>query len=182
MAFTIQDTEGTVDAANAYIDVAALRAYALDRGVDLTATLDPALQVAIVKATDFLDTAFQFVGRQRRVEQGTAWPRRDISTVYHAGLPAALLRACSQLALKAAQGTALSTDPTIDPSGYAVSELTTKVGPIEKSTKFAVPAGGVPGTSGSALSKRFPDVELGLRQAGLLSGTGGSGSGRLSRA
>lgn len=173
MAFTLQNDDGTIDDANAYASPAELRAYALDRGVDLTARSDDDLQVAVVKATDFLDSAFQFVGRQKRDAQGTSWPRLGITTSSQRGLPAALVKACMQLALRAAQGTALTADTTVDPSGQVVSATSVKVGPIEKSTQFAVSSGGGLGVSSSALSRRFPDVELGLRRAGLLGSANG---------
>ncbi len=183
MAFTLQNSDGTVSNANAYVSPADLRSFALERGVDLTSTLDAALEVAIIKATDFLDAAYSFVGHPKNDDQGTAWPRLGITYTNQRGLPAALLKACKQLALRAAQGTSLSVDPTVDPSGQTVSASTVKVGPIEKSTQFATPSGGVQGVSSGALSRRFPDVELGLRQAKLLGGnSGGVTIGQLQRA
>lgn len=181
MALLTQTPDGLVDYANGYTTVAALRAYASDRGVDLASSTDEALGVAIIAATDFIDAAYSFIGRPRRREQGTAWPRTDIPNLFLYGLPVPLVKACHQLALRVARGTPLSVDPTVDPTGQAVSELTVKVGPIEKSTKFAVSGGGPTSVPSVALSARFPEVELGLRRAGLLVGSGGAGSGSVKR-
>lgn len=175
MAFTPQNNDGTVEGANAYHDVAYLRAYALDRGIDLTAAGDPALQVAIVKATDYLDAAFSFVGHRLYRLQGTEWPRGQLTDYWLRGLPQPLLEACCSLAIRANAGKVLMPDPTFDPSGQVVSELSVKVGPIEKSTKFAQGTGG---TSSRAFLPKYPDVEMALRSAGLI---GGGTGGQLSR-
>lgn len=183
MAFTVQNPEGTVENANAYTDPDALKVFALDRGSELVIQTDEELQVAIILATDFLDSAFQFVGTPKGLTQGTAFPRVSVPSASHRGLPPALIKACMQLALRAANGLPLMSDPVVDPSGQTVSALTVKVGPIEKSTTFAAAPGGAQGVSASQLSRRFPDVELGLRQAGLLGGaSSGNGVGRLARA
>jgi hypothetical protein len=174
MAFLVQVADGSVENANAYIDVAALRAYALDRGVNLSATSDDDLKVAIIKASDFLDSAYSFTGLPVYTTQGTAWPRSILPLALR-GLPPILIKACCSLALRAAQNIALHVDPTVDPSGLAVSSTTKKVGPIETTTAFFAPSGG---TSGK-LSNRFPDVELMLRRAGLLYSAQG---GAISRA
>lgn len=170
MAFTVQNADGTVVDANAYVSVEELRSFASTRGIDLAAMTDPVLEVAIVKATDFLDAAFQYIGHAKYDDQGTAWPRLGILYTDQRGLPRPLKKACAQLALRSAQGVALTVDPTVDPSGQVVAASTVKVGPIEKSTQFAVASGGAQSTASGALAKRFPDVELLLRQARLLGG------------
>lgn len=171
MALSVQTPDGIVEGANGYVDVARLRAFALGRGVDLTAKTDDELEVAIVQATDFMDAAYSFVGYQARIEQGTAWPRRSVPLIRYLGLPLPILDACCRLAMRAAQGTALTSDPTLDPSGLTVSAKTDKVGPIESTVSYFGPLGDASGS----LSKRFPDVEAALSRAGvLLSRSGGT--------
>lgn len=165
MAFSVQTNDGSVDNANAYISAATLRSYAADRGVGLTGRADAALEVDIVKATDFLDSAFKFVGLMRRDNQGTQWPRFGYAyRTGREGLPRPLLDACSKLALRVAQGISLNVDPTVDPSGLQVSSKTNKVGPLETTVAYFAPTGG----ASSQLFRRFPDVETGLRAAMLL--------------
>lgn len=170
MAFTLQVDDGSVENANAYVSVQALRDYALDRGVGLASTTDADLEVAIVKATDFLDSAYSFIGRPYHPDQGTAFPRNGVRLQAQRGLPRALTSACCKLAMRVAQGKPLVVDPTVDPSGLTVSSKSTEVGPVKTSVAFFAPPGG----QSDSLSKRFPDVTLTLRQAGLLgSGYGG---------
>lgn len=171
MAFTPQNADGTVDFANAYVDVAALRSYWDDRGVDLTAKTDAELQVAIIKATDYLDGRYTWVGYQLRKDQGTQWPRGGLPTSFLRGLPLALRNACCLMAQRALAGKPLMPDPTFDPSGQKVTESSKEVGPIKVSTKFAEATGGSPGASTPA----YPEVDLMLKAAGLTV-SGGSGS------
>lgn len=163
MALLVQNPEGLIEHANGYTTVAAVRAYALDRGDDLTAINDTDLGAAIVRATDFMDAAFTYIGTQKNIDQGTQWPRSYTHSRY-AGLPRPILDACCKLAARAARGTSLFVDPTVDPSGQNVSSKTTKVGPIETSVAFFGP----PGDAAKTMSQRFPEVEAALRAAGLL--------------
>lgn len=171
MAFTPQNADGTVDFANAYVDVAAVKTYWSDRGIDLSTKTDQELQVAIVQATTYLDSRYTFVGYQLRKDQGTQWPRGGLPTSFLRGLPWALQNATCQLAQRALSGKPLMPDPTYDPSGQKVSESTKKVGPIEVSLKFAEAVPGSPGAS----TPSYPEVDLMLKSAGLVV-TGGSGS------
>lgn len=163
MALLVQDPDGLVNAANGYVTVATVRAHALDRGVNLSAFANPAMEVAIVQATDFMDAAFSYIGTQKNVDQGTQWPRSYTHSRY-AKLPKPILDACCKLASRAVRGTLLTVDPSVDPSGQDVSSKTTKVGPIETSVEFFGP----PGDASASMSKRFPEVEASLRMAGLL--------------
>lgn len=168
MAFTPQNEDGTVEGANAYIDVAALRAYWDDRGVDLSAYSDDQAEVAIIKATDYLDARYKWVGYQLYRLQGTQWPRGGVTTFLR-GLPPALKNATCMMAQRAFTK-ALMPDPTYDPSGQKVTESTKKVGPIEVSLKYS------DGGNSNAASKtpEYPEVTLMLQAAGLV-GSGVSG-------
>lgn len=170
MAFMPQNADGTVDGANAYVGVAALRDYWADRGVDLTAKTDTELEVAIVKATDYLDARYTYVGYQLRRLQGTQWPRGGLPTSFLRGLPSALQNACCMLAQRALSGKPLMPDPKADPSGQKITETKVKVGPIETQKKFAEPTGSNP----NSVAPSYPEVDLMLRAAGLTM-SGGSG-------
>lgn len=182
MAFNQQNDDGTVDGANAYTDTATVRAYWLDRGVDLAAKTDDELQAAIVKATTYLDARYSWVGYQLRRLQGTQWPRGGLSTrpwpfddgySFLRGLPPALVSATCMLTTRALTKE-LMPDPSFDPSGQAVTESTKKVGPIEVSLKFAEGRGGGPAAS----TPQYPEVTLTLQAAGMLAS---SNSGTVTR-
>lgn len=163
MAFNQQDNDGTVDGANAYTDPDTVRAYWLDRGVDLSAKTDDELRAAIVNATTYLDAQYRWVGWQLRRLQGTQWPRGGV-TSFLRGLPPALTTAVCMVANRALSGKPLMPDPTHDPSGQKVTESTKKVGPIEVSLKFAESSGG----SLASTTPQYPEVTLTLQQAGLI--------------
>ena len=174
MAFNPQDNDGNVDSANSYVSVATVRAYWADRGVDLTAKMDTEVQVAAVKATDYLDARYKWVGYQLRRLQGTQWPRGGVSSFLR-GLPPALTSAACMMAQRAFTKE-LIPDPAFDPSGQKVQESTKKVGPIEVSLKFAESSG----AGGAAASvPDYPEVTLMLQAAGLV---GSGNSGELGRA
>lgn len=172
MAFQVQDDDATVDGANSYVAVADVRAWAADRGIDLSAYLDAAVQVAAIKATDYLDSKYgsRYVGYQLRRLQGTLFPRGG-TTSFLRGLPPALKLACCSLAHRALTST-LMPDPSFDASGQKVIESTKKVGPIETTTKYSEAHGT------SAMAREYPEITLMLQAAGVI---GSSASGQLAR-
>lgn len=172
MTFTLQAADGLIDSANSYVSAAAVRAYWLDRAIDLSAYTDAQIEAAAIKATDYLDAKYKWVGYQLRVEQGTQWPRSGVSSRL-VGLPPALINAACALAQRVVAGKVLMPDLTTDASGKAVVESTKKVGPIEVTTKFA---GAHTDLANSVPD--YPEVMLMLRAAGLI---GSSNSGTLSR-
>lgn len=171
MAFTVQAADGSVDSANSYVSVAAVRAYWLDRAIDLSTYTDAQIEAAAVKATDYLDAKYKWVGYQLRTTQGTQWPRGSVSTRL-AGLPPALLNAACALAQRALTKS-LMPDPTVDASGLQVTEATKTVGPISVTTKFTSPS-----ANPAASVPDYPEVSLMLSAAGMV---GSSNSGELSR-
>lgn len=76
MGITVQDDTGTVVGANAYIDVAAFKAYHDDRGNVYAPATDPQIAQAIIRATDYLDSRFRFRGIMLVQGQTTQWPRQ----------------------------------------------------------------------------------------------------------
>lgn len=174
MTFAQQTNDGTVDGANAYTDVATVRAYWADRGVDLTARTDPELRAAIVNATTYLDGRYRWVGYQLYRLQGTQWPRGGV-TSFLDGLPPALVTATCMLVNRALTGKPLMPDPVFDASGGQVVESLKEVGPIKVQTKFSASQS----TSASAKTPDYPEVTLTLQSAGLI---GSGNSGELGRA
>lgn len=143
MTFIVQDDNGDVEGANAYITIEFLRDFHGSRGRDLTANLDVDLQTAIVRATDYLDQRFNFVGRRYSEDQTTSWPRlnaRHFDGWYVCDIPDAVKRATAEYAYIALQQE-LNPSPDRDPSGLQVSSKTDKVGPITESVSYAYGGG-----------------------------------------
>jgi hypothetical protein len=78
--FEVQDKTGLVVKANAYLSVADFRQYFTDAGTDLASYLDDAVQGAIVQATRFIDTMFEFYGSKIAGDvQTTEFPRYRVT-------------------------------------------------------------------------------------------------------
>ena len=74
MAFTVEDGSVVTDA-NAYISVSYADTFHSDRGnTDWTGT-DTIKEAAIIKATDYIDQNYDFIGTLVDVEQSLKWPR-----------------------------------------------------------------------------------------------------------
>jgi hypothetical protein len=171
MALIIQNSSGTVADANAYESVLDFKAYWDVRGGTYDNYEDPEIEIAIVKATDFLDTRFSYFGVQLRYTQGTQFPRAEYEGSMDtfclgakSGIPRALKHACSILVMKILQkaGAPLLPDPTYAAAGQLI-EKTVVVGPIETTQKYAKQENQNP----EALPQ-YPEVELLLQNAGLL--------------
>lgn len=140
----LQDDTGTVPGANAYVDLTFFKSYHDSRNqsyVDPNTSApfaDDQIAGAIVRATDYIDKRFAFIGWRRYTNQPTAWPRWDavdINDRFLKGIPIGVQQATAEYALRALSLT-LVTDPTRDPSGRPLRSVTTKVGPVEIQTYF----------------------------------------------
>lgn len=164
MAFLVQDDNGTVSGANAYADLTYVREYHADRGLDLSSpgTSDAALQVAIVKATDYLDKRWVFPGERLNQDQDTEHPRRDLydrSGYLVTGIHRAVKQAVAELAQRALTQSLLS-DPTRDDSGRTVLSKREEVGPLKDAVEYAA--------GGSYTFPEYPAVDRLLISAGLI--------------
>jgi len=157
MAFTLETGSG-VAGANAYITAQQFKDHHDDRGQDYTTPLadDPAIQVAIVLATDYVDKRFgrRFRGCRQSSVQGLEWPRLDAyddDNFPLQGVPSALVKAVAEYALLAGQldrNLAPLSPPDFGVLDPATGEVTNdssgritgkqeKVGPIEDETRYA---------------------------------------------
>jgi hypothetical protein len=138
MAFLVQNDSGSVAGANALITLAEFATYAADRGWDIGAYNDAARQVAIVKATDHLNTRFSYVGERLQRTQRTEWPRMDAYDAdnnYVNGIPQEVKDATSEYA-RIALTADLNPAPARDDYGQAVQARSERVGPIEQSVEY----------------------------------------------
>lgn len=142
MAFTVQNDQGTVAGANAYVTVAEFKAYHTDRGNSWSTATDTAIEQGIVKATDYLDYRFRYVGNLLNIDQTTEWPRVGAfnrSRFLVAGIPDEIKQACSEYALRALSAE-LNPDPERDASGRTVQSKSEAVGPISESVTYVAGA------------------------------------------
>jgi hypothetical protein len=167
MSLTAQDSTGRVSGANAYITVAEFKAYHAARSQSYGAATDPDIDAAIVRATDYLDTRFRFVGRKLTGrDQTTEWPRlgawdRDRYIVN--GIPEEVKEACAEYALRALTVT-LAPDPTQAASGATVESYTTPVDVISESYTFAA--------GGAFVMPKYPAADQKLIRTGLVRQSG----------
>jgi hypothetical protein len=162
MAFLVQNESGTIAGANAYVTVAEFRAYELDRGNDVRSYGTTDVENAIVKATDYIDSRFRFVGERYKTTQRTAWPRLDAydrDDLLRSGIPQEVKDACCDYAYLALTGTDLDPVPTRDATGRVVSSKSSTVGPISDSVTYA---------NGATYSEpQYPIADRKLRASGL---------------
>jgi hypothetical protein len=158
MPFVVESGLGLPDS-NGYISVASFKAYHDDRGNSYATYSDALIEKAIVRASDYLDTRFSFIGIRRLVTQKMEWPRYN--AFYHDGriadsVPIEIAEACAEYALRSLAA-ALAPDPVSDTSGRMVTSETKEVGPISTSKTFA--------RGGSATSfKPYPIVDATLKE------------------
>lgn len=172
MAFTLQNDQGTVAGANAYIDVVYFKGYHDDRGrADAYgAATDTQIQAAIVQATWYLDGRFQFIGWRQQSDQSTQWPRYDAldnDYQYVNGVPREVKDATAEYALRALPGivatptsNTLLPDPARSETGAVVQESKQKVGPIEEVVRYS---GG-----GAYSMPPYPYADMILKKRGLV--------------
>jgi hypothetical protein len=138
MSFVVQNDDGTIDNANAYIEVVYADSYFSDRGITSWNGTTAEKEQAIVQATTYIDTRFAFIGRRKNAEQSTEWPRShayDSSSYLITGLPIQLKNACAEYALIARTGT-LFVNPGYENSGRVLTSSRKKAGSVEKSQGY----------------------------------------------
>ena len=177
MALTVEDGTGLV-AADAYISVADADTYFLaSANATWAAAAIPAKEVAIVKATLYMEKRFgtKWKGLIASSEQALGWPRRYVyderGTELVDQVPVQIARACAEYAVQAL------INPLIPETVYPIADgapvpfgrinrKVEKVGPIYEETYYSV--GGAEATrvsSGSALVDanrlvQYPEADL----------------------
>lgn len=140
MAFVVQTPDAPLTTANAYISVAAFKAYHDDRAGDYSSFSDTEIEEAIVRATDYIDSRWTFAGARVDADQSTECPRSGVkdpnSGLYLNEYPPELEEACAEYGLSALSGS-LYPSPNIDTTGKAVKKIRKKVSPVlEKETEY----------------------------------------------
>ena len=137
----VEDGSGLADA-NAYIDFAFADEYHRLRANEAWADADENSKVAaIVRATDYVDRRWRFVGSRFVDGQALAWPRDvaydkdgfDQSEI----VPAVIENITAEYALRAVDlDTRLLPDPETEENGQFVTLIREKVGPIEDEKRY----------------------------------------------
>jgi len=163
MAFAVQDDNGGVSGANAYLSVADFKTYHDDRAQSYGGADDASIQARLVIATGYLDKRFAFVGRRTLGRgQTTQWPRVDAYDQDRrlvVGIPREVKEACAEYALRALSAPLLP-DPSSDFTGSRVKMKKEVLGPLEETTQY----------TDSALYQlpRYPAADNLLSSSGLL--------------
>ncbi len=139
MAFVVEDGTSKTNA-NAYITTAYFSSYHSERGNTVPDGISK--EKAIVRASDYLDERFRFIGIRTSIAQSMEWPR--INAFYAdgrsvIGVPIEVQEACAEYALVAIEAV-LSPSPAYDSSGFVLDSIDQSVGPIREAKAFA--AGG----------------------------------------
>ena len=168
MAFSpvlrVQREDGGDTEANAYIDATFYRRYHANRGRDTEAQEMNNIKAGIIRATDYLDERWQFVGEKLQLDdQPTEWPRLnafDIDDNYIDGIPREIKEACAEYAFLAQSRIELFETPTRDASGRVVQSRAEGVGPISERVSF---------TQGAAFElPKYPRADRKLVARGLV--------------
>lgn len=153
MPFVVEDGSGLPNATS-YLSVEDADAYFEGkRGASTwNAATEAAKQSALMEATGYLDLRWGAVAYGVPVNdlQALVYPRTALPTCARGQLvPQQVKNATAEYALRALSAP-LWPDPTVDPSGYAVTRKKEKVGPIEEETEYAT------STDGSGVRPAYP--------------------------
>jgi len=134
MAFIVEDGTGLTDS-NSFGAVVDADFYFADRGNAAWTGSDTLKEQALVRATDYLNNRFKFLGWKYNEEQALEFPRQ-YTYGGDAEMPPKLLQATYEYAVRALTAT-LAPDVTVDDRGLQVTSKTEIVGPIEESTTYS---------------------------------------------
>ena len=142
MSLVVEDGTGLAEA-DAYVSLAELKTYWLNRGVDLTDTSeDDQLEAKVREATDYIDTIGRIKGGRATGTQALEFPRTqclDWSGYEVTGLPARVKKACAELVYKA-----LTTGQTLYADAARGGKVRSEsVGPISVTYADDAPTGTV---------------------------------------
>jgi len=162
MAFEVQTQAGTLTA-NAYCSVQFFKDYHSDRGNTIPSTAgNKDIERAIVRASDYLDGRFNFIGEKVQTEQRLKWPRLDAEDRFSRvrfGVPHEVQEACADYALISLSST-LNPTPTRDDTGRVVQSKFEKTDVLEERTVYV--------DGGRFEMPRYPVADNKLKSSGLV--------------
>ncbi len=163
MAFTVQNTAGSVDNANAYISVATFQTYHSERGNVHNIYLDAVIERAIITATDYLDQRFRYIGEKQGQNQRTQWPRLDTEDANgdtRSGIPFEIEEATAEYAFLHLTGTSLNPTPARDSTGQTLKSKSEAVGSVSETVVYVA--------GGPFELPKFPIADNRMKASGLV--------------
>lgn len=145
MAFLPQNDTGTVDNANSHVTYAAFLAYHLDRGKDYSDTEDypqATVEAALIRATDYQNNKYKYVGWKVSSTQGTQFPRyyiydpNDPEANYLEVIPEPVKIDCCELAAYMIDNAILTLYGDITANNSDIKTKKSKVDVIEKTIEY----------------------------------------------
>jgi hypothetical protein len=138
MAFIVQEDTPVTDA-NSYVSVAYFRDYHADRGTDNSSHRDEDVQIALIKATQYVDLRFKYVGERVSRTQELEWPRQFAyndrgDTVI--GLPSPVKQATCEYAIIALARDLLPSPVDADGVNRVVKSRSETLGPLERKFEY----------------------------------------------
>jgi hypothetical protein len=123
--FIVEDGTGLPNS-NSYCSVEEFRLYWSDRGADLSVYTDAQIEQGLVKATQYIDKSFRYIGVRPTQTQALNWPRwyaySEEGYVY-SGVPKDII---SEACLLSLSGTQLFTSVE-----DGIAQKTENVGPVQ---------------------------------------------------
>lgn len=144
MSLIVEDWSGVEDA-NGYITVAFFKSYHDARGNDYSASADADIEVAIVKATDYMEIIYGDRWKGTLAAEATTlqFPRSylyDRKGELVEDWPSDIQKACAEYAFRALTAELMPDPEVLSDSNMLVKSKTEKVGPIEESVEYAAGA------------------------------------------
>lgn len=171
----IVETGAGVPNANSYATRAEGDSYhTLRDNTDWIDADDHSQILSLIRATDYMDRRWKYVGLLESTTQGLKWPRLDAwdseGTDVSSTLPLVIKRATMEYALRIVTDAGrLMPDPDVlDESGGAVTLKREKVGPIEEETRYSESLASSP-----RVIRSYPEVDRMLLLSGLVVPLGG---------
>ena len=138
MDIILQNDSGTIIDANSYTDVSFIDNYHALRGnIDWSNATEANKEIATIKAWQYIDTSFSFIGYEKTDLQNTEFPRLGLYTsrqVEITDLPIKLKQAQAEYALIALSSNFTQNEtPT---SGYTIKSESNKVDVLSESIEY----------------------------------------------
>lgn len=126
--FIVENGTGVADA-NSYISVDEFKEYWTDRNVDYTSKSDTEIQASLIKATQYLDTKYKFIGFKYTYNQALEFPRYNAYDKN--GYLVTDIPNCLKYALNEASAIELNGSDLYASTEEGVSSKTENVGPVQ---------------------------------------------------
>lgn len=131
--FIVEDGTGLPNA-NSYVSVTDFREYWSDRGVIFSTQTDEQIQQHLIKATQYIDKNFRYIGVRPNETNALNWPRwyaySEEGYVY-SGVPNDIVFATCEAGALSIDGISLFTS-----TEKGVNEKTENVGPVQTTYKY----------------------------------------------